>query len=72
VALDKLRWLRERVDKQTLLSVDGGVNHETIASCAAAGATLFVTGTALLGADDYRERLGELRRLAETGRNARD
>ena len=65
-ALDKLRWLRERAPEGVLLSVDGGVNLDTIGPCAGAGANLFVIGTALLGADDYGVRHAELRTLAKT------
>lgn len=64
VALDKLRWLRAHARPEVLLSVDGGVNSETIGPCARAGAGLCVTGTALLGSDDYQKRLAELRSLA--------
>jgi ribulose-phosphate 3-epimerase len=66
VALEKLRWLREHAPPEVLLSVDGGVNAETIGACARAGAELFVTGTALLGWDNYQTRLAELRSLAQT------
>ncbi len=64
--LEKLQWLRARVDSSTLLSVDGGVKGETIAPCAAAGADLFVVGTGLFGHPDYRERLAQLRALAKS------
>jgi ribulose-phosphate 3-epimerase len=69
VALEKLRWLKERAPEGMLLSVDGGVNLDTIGPCADAGANLFVTGTALLGEEDYRGRLAELRSLATTSSN---
>jgi len=62
--LDKLHWLSDRAVAGTLLSVDGGVNGETIAPCAAAGAQMFVVGTGLFGYPDYRERLAKLRRTA--------
>jgi ribulose-phosphate 3-epimerase len=32
--------------------VDGGIDAETAAKCAAAGATVFVAGTAVFGAPD--------------------
>ncbi len=64
VALKKLRWLRAHARPEVLLSVDGGVNAETIGPCVRAGAGLCVTGTALLGSDDYQKRLAELRSLA--------
>jgi ribulose-phosphate 3-epimerase len=65
-AIDKVRWVRERGRGETLLSVDGGVNGETIAPCAAAGADLFVVGTGLFGHSDYRQRLAQLRGLARS------
>jgi ribulose-phosphate 3-epimerase len=51
-ALDKIRKIRETVGADKLLSVDGGVCETTIADIAAAGANLFVVGTALLGHPD--------------------
>jgi ribulose-phosphate 3-epimerase len=65
-ALEKLRWLRERVSPGTLLSVDGGVNDQTVGPCAEAGAGLFVIGTALFDHPDYRHRLAELTTLARS------
>lgn len=67
VALDKLRRLRAVGGDRLLISVDGGVNLQTIESCAQAGANFFVTGTALLGHADYGERLERLRTLAQSG-----
>jgi ribulose-phosphate 3-epimerase len=69
VALEKLCWLNERAPEGTLLSVDGGVNLDTIGPCAEAGANLFVTGTALLGEANYDERFAHLRCLATTSSN---
>jgi ribulose-phosphate 3-epimerase len=71
VALEKLRYLRERGGEGLLLSIDGGVGDETIGNCAAAGAELFVVGTGLMAYDDYKQRLGELARLAEAPSDAR-
>jgi len=64
VALDKLCRLRELVGAEVLLSVDGGVNPDTIGLCARAGAHLLVVGTALFAHDDYNQRLAELTSLA--------
>src|SRR5690606_29613752 len=47
VALEKLATLRDRSDVDALLEVDGGVNAETIAACAEAGADLLVVGSAI-------------------------
>jgi ribulose-phosphate 3-epimerase len=70
-ALDKLAWLRGRVGEQTLLSVDGGVNDETIASCAAAGAGMFIVGTGLFRHPNYYQRIAELRAIAQSGSDIR-
>jgi ribulose-phosphate 3-epimerase len=63
VALEKLSELRDRTDVGALLEVDGGVNAETIAACATAGANLFVVGSAISSGDDYRERIDTLNRI---------
>ena len=64
-ALDKLRRLRELIGPETLLSVDGGVGRETIADCAAAGADLFVAGSAIFDESDYGTAISELARIAK-------
>ncbi len=64
VALEKLAYLRQRVDDHTLLEVDGGVNATTIERCARAGAQLFVAGSAVFGSDDYGQAIQQLDRLA--------
>jgi ribulose-phosphate 3-epimerase len=53
VALDKLRRLRSSVGPKVLLSVDGGVNLDTVAACSEAGADMLVAGSALFSQDDY-------------------
>jgi ribulose-phosphate 3-epimerase len=50
------------------LSMDGGLNAETIPSCAAAGADVLVSGSALFGAPDLGAALSRFRALAETAR----
>lgn len=69
--LDKFRWLSSTFPSDVLLSVDGGVNGETIAPCASAGANLFVVGTGLFRYPDYGKRLTELRAVAQSARDAR-
>lgn len=65
VALDKLRQLRAAVGSDVLLEVDGGVNRETVGSCAAAGADLFVAGSALFSQSDYGLFVREMTGLAK-------
>jgi ribulose-phosphate 3-epimerase len=63
VALEKLRQARARAGETMLLEVDGGVNSETIASCAEAGADLFVVGSAIFRSHDYGAALAGLSAL---------
>jgi ribulose-phosphate 3-epimerase len=63
VALEKLRQLRE-LAPHALLEIDGGINQQTIAESARAGAQLFVVGSAIFSHQDYRPVVAELSELA--------
>ncbi len=67
-ALEKLRRLRSSVGSHTLLSVDGGVNLETVGACAAAGADLFVAGSALFSQDNYGRFIRDMAGLARSAK----
>jgi ribulose-phosphate 3-epimerase len=54
-SLTKLVRLRDLIGPDRALEVDGGIDAETAAQCAAAGATVFVAGTAVFGAQDPAE-----------------
>jgi len=62
---DKLRAARARIDASgrtdIRLQVDGGVTLDNIAEVAAAGADLFVAGSAIFGAPDYDQRIHAMR-----------
>ena len=63
-ALAKLAEARSRIDaggRDVWLEVDGGVKAGNIAEIAAAGADTFVAGSAIFGADDYAQAIGEMR-----------
>ena len=65
--LEKLRTVRRRIDdsgRAVRLQVDGGINRETIAAAAAAGADTFVAGSAVFGKPDYRAVIADLRARA--------
>jgi len=51
-SLSKLVRIRDLVGPDTAVEVDGGIDADTAAKCAAAGATVFVPGTAVFGAPD--------------------
>jgi ribulose-phosphate 3-epimerase len=54
-SLSKLDRLRALIGPGPALEVDGGIDADTAARCAAAGATVFVAGTAVFGASDPTE-----------------
>ena len=65
--LPKIETVRGWIDTRSLdvdLEVDGGVNSETILAAASAGADVFVAGTAVFGAQDYRQAISTLREKA--------
>ncbi len=67
--LDKIAALRREIDRRGLkveLEVDGGVKADNIARIAAAGAEVFVAGSAVFGAGDYTATIAGLRRQAGT------
>lgn len=72
VALEKLRRLRSSAGSKLLLSVDGGVNLDTIADCSEAGADLFVTGSALFSQNNYGQFIEQMTGLAKSARAKRD
>ena len=53
-------WRRERALSYRI-SVDGGINDETGAECARAGADTFVAGTSLFGARNFKSAVTQLR-----------
>ena len=63
--LDKLRAVRQRIDASGFdirLEVDGGVKIDNIGDIAAAGADMFVAGSAIFNTEDYAETIAEMRR----------
>ena len=59
--LDKIRVLRGDYGFTGDVEIDGGIGLDTIGPAAAAGANVFVAGTAVFGAPDLRVRISELR-----------
>jgi ribulose-phosphate 3-epimerase len=65
--LAKIAGLRREIDRRGLtveLEVDGGVKIGNIGRIAAAGADVFVAGSAVFGSADYAATISELRRRA--------
>jgi ribulose-phosphate 3-epimerase len=62
--LDKLSQVRQRIDDSGFdirLEVDGGVKIDNIGEIAAAGADMFVAGSAIFNTDDYAETIADMR-----------
>jgi ribulose-phosphate 3-epimerase len=60
----KVARLRELLPDLVAIEVDGGIDVETAPPCAEAGATLFVAGSAVMGAGDPAEAYARLREAA--------
>ena len=62
--LEKLRQVRQRIDvsgADIRLEVDGGVKIDNIGEIAAAGADMFVAGSAIFNTDDYAKTIAAMR-----------
>ena len=69
--LVKTDSLKKRIDQLGLpvgIEIDGGISPRTIERVAAAGANIFVAGSAIYGCDAYAPVIAEMRQLAEAGR----
>ncbi len=63
-SLAKIKALRELIAEngwQTMIEIDGGVSTKTIGAIAAAGADVFVAGSAIFGSKDYGATIRGLR-----------
>jgi len=61
--LEKIRALKRRIDElglKTGIEIDGGVSPDTISAISAAGANIFVAGSAVFNGD-YRETVAALK-----------
>ncbi len=68
--LPKISALRKMIDslgKPIELEVDGGVKIDNIEQIAAAGADVFVAGSAVFSTDDYAATIGRLKKNGQAG-----
>jgi ribulose-phosphate 3-epimerase len=68
--LEKIRRARQKIaaiGKEILIEVDGGIDNDTAATVAEAGAQLLVAGSAIFGAADPGQACIDLRQHAEAG-----
>lgn len=67
--LDKIRKVRERIDhigRDIRLEIDGGVKVDNIAEIAQTGADMFVAGSAIFGASNYKTVIDAMRKQLAT------
>jgi len=62
--LPKVQELRSLVRPGTVISIDGGIGPDTIASAAVAGATWFVAGSSIFDQPDYAAAMRRMESLA--------
>lgn len=65
--MEKIKTLRSEIERRGLsvdIQVDGGINEKTVEIAAAAGANVFVAGSAVFGAVDPANEIEKLRNLA--------
>lgn len=65
-SLEKIRRLRRMIDDRglaTRIEVDGGIKENNIAEVAAAGADVFVAGSAIFGQKDYRQVIARFKEI---------
>ena len=66
--LEKVQKIREMIDKgnyNCLIEVDGGITKENISAASAAGADIFVAGSAVFKSNDISNAIKELKTNAE-------
>jgi ribulose-phosphate 3-epimerase len=67
----KIAALRSIIDERGLsvsIEVDGGVNLDTIGMVAAAGADVFVAGSAIFDSRDYKKTISDMKRIIDETR----
>jgi ribulose-phosphate 3-epimerase len=65
-SLEKIRRLRRMIGDRglaTRIEVDGGIKEKNIAEVAAAGADVFVAGSAIFGQKDYRQVIARFKEI---------
>ena len=68
---DKIRKIKEYIgDAPISIQVDGGINEETAAVCASAGANVFVVGSAAYRAESMKDALDKIKSSATEAYNA--
>ena len=59
--INKIKQLKEVAPKDLLISIDGGVNKDTINMCKTAGCSMVVSGYYITNEKDYEKQIESLR-----------
>ena len=65
-AITKIRKLKEMIDARGLatgIEMDGGISPKNLAEVSAAGANIFVAGSAVFGKPDYEQVITEMKKI---------
>jgi len=68
--LPKIAKMRRLIGREKDLQIDGGVNFETLAGAASAGANVIVAGTFIFGSDNVKDVIRRLRDIADSNFDA--
>lgn len=63
---ERIRQLKSMISPETILSVDGGIDPDTIGAAAQAGANYFVVGSAIFNEPDYATAVSDLAQIARS------
>lgn len=66
--IKEIRELADELNPSLEIEVDGGINSETIAVCAEAGADVFVAGSAIYNQSDRKKAIEDLKAAASAGK----
>ncbi len=66
--IKEIRELADELNPSLEIEVDGGINPETIAVCAEAGADVFVAGSAIYNQSDRKKAIEDLKAAASAGK----
>ncbi len=64
-SLEKIKKLKKIIKNKNLsvkIQIDGGVNKNTVSDIASAGVEIFVAGSAIFGATDYKSAIDNLKK----------
>lgn len=59
--IEKIKELKKIVNDKVLISIDGGVNDQTVELCEYAGCDIVVSGSYITNSDNYDEKISKLK-----------